>query len=72
MTNEYFVIVTNTGRNWAAYSPDVDGCVATGKTETECLRLFREALDLHFEGLRGDGLPIPQPSAHIHSVQIAA
>ena len=72
MNQEYFVIVTNTGRNWAAHAPDVPGCVATGKTEKECLRLFQEALDLHFRGLREDGLAIPQPSAHVHTVRIAA
>jgi predicted RNase H-like HicB family nuclease len=66
MNNEYIVIATFTGRNWSAHAPDVPGCAATGKTEAECLRLFQEALDRHFEGMREDGLPIPPPSAHAH------
>ena len=72
MTQEYLVITTFTGRNLAAHAPDVPGCAATGKTEKECLRLFQEALDLHFKGMREDGLPIPSPSTHVHTVKIAA
>lgn len=49
-------------KNWAAYSPDVPGCVATGKTKEVTSRNFAEALKFHFEGLKEDGLPIPEPT----------
>ncbi len=53
---------------YGAYSPDVPGCIALGDTPDEALREYAEALSLHFEGLREDGLPIPAPSTHIVSV----
>jgi predicted RNase H-like HicB family nuclease len=53
---------------YGAYSPDVPGCIALGDTPAEALRQYAEALRLHFEGLREDGLPVPAPSTHIVSV----
>jgi len=41
----------------------IPGCVATGKTKEEARQNILEALSLHLEGLREDGLPIPPPSA---------
>ena len=48
-------------RNWSAYSPDVPGCVSTGKTRAEAQRNFREALEFHLEGLREDGIELKPP-----------
>ncbi len=54
---EYVVIYEWAGTNWSAYSPDVPGCIATGKTKQETETSYIEALEFHFEGLRADGLP---------------
>lgn len=56
---EYVVISERAKRNWAAYALDVPGCMATGKTRAEVECNFREALAFHLEGLRQEGLPIP-------------
>jgi predicted RNase H-like HicB family nuclease len=37
--------------------------------ETE--QLIREAVELHLNGLREDGLPIPQPSSRVKYVEVA-
>jgi predicted RNase H-like HicB family nuclease len=58
---EYIVIYEHTDHNWAAYAPDVPGCIATGRTRAEVERKFREALAFHLEGLRLEGLPLPEP-----------
>ena len=60
--SEYLVVVEKAENNYSAYSPDLPGCVATGDTKEEALRLMREAIDLHIRALREDGLPIPEPS----------
>lgn len=62
MIKKYLVIFEKAKKNWAAYSPDVPGCVATGKTKEVTSRNFAEALKFHFEGLKEDGLPIPEPT----------
>jgi len=60
---QYLVIIESTANNYAAYSPDLPGCVATGKTKEVTLQRMREAIELHLVGLAEDGLPAPEPSA---------
>ncbi len=59
---KYLVLYTWTGQNWSAHAPDVPGCAATGHTEDDVRRMFREALMLHLDGMREDGESLPQPS----------
>ena len=59
---EYAVIIEASERNYSAYVPDLPGCIATGKTVEEVKRLIRKGMAFHLEGLREDGLPIPEPT----------
>ncbi len=59
----YMIIIEKAGKNYSAYSPDVDGCMATGKTVEDAKKNYLETLAFHFEGLKEDGLPIPQPTS---------
>jgi len=47
--------------DWGASVPDLPGCVATGKTIDAVLRRIQEAISLHIQGMRADGLKPPQP-----------
>lgn len=69
---EYVVVFERADTNWTAYSPDVPGCMATGSTRAEAEQNIREALEFHIEGLKLDGLPVPEPSAQVGSVTVAA
>lgn len=60
---KYLVIIEKAKNNYAAYLPDVPGCVATGKTPDEAHSEIAKALKMHLEGLKEDGLPIPEPLA---------
>ncbi len=68
----YAIVIENAGPNYSAYVPDLPGCVATGATVEEVEREMREAIELHLEGLREDGLPIPAPSSDVRYVDVAA
>ena len=57
---------------WSAYVPDLPGCVSGGETRAECEDMIREAIELHVEGLREEGLPVPQPSSEAGMVEIPA
>jgi predicted RNase H-like HicB family nuclease len=63
----YRIEIERAAGNYAAYSPDVPGCVATGATEAECRRNMAEALAFHIEGLLTDGLPMPRPLVAVDS-----
>ena len=68
---DYLVIYERAEDNWAAYAPDVPGCIATGKSRAEVERTFREAIAFHFEGLRQEGLPLPEPATEAGHVAVA-
>jgi predicted RNase H-like HicB family nuclease len=69
---EYTIIIEDAGSNFAAYAPDIPGCVAAGKTAEETLQLMEEALALHIEMLRDMGEPVPMPHVRAAVVQIAS
>jgi predicted RNase H-like HicB family nuclease len=58
---KYLVIIEKGENNYSAYSPDVAGCAATGKTVEETLEAMRAALEFHFAGMMEDGEEIPTP-----------
>ena len=66
----YLVVIEQANGNLSAYSPDLPGCVATGKTRAEVESNMREAIQMHIEGLRGDGLPIPEPTTSAEYVTV--
>ena len=61
--HRYLVVIEKADANFSAYSPDLPGCVATGATRGEAEERMREAIAFHLEGLREDGLPLPDPQA---------
>lgn len=69
---EYAVVIEKEPKSdWGAYVPDLPGCIATGQTRPEVERLIKEAIELHLAGMREDGLPIPEPSSSVITVQVA-
>ncbi len=68
----YVVIVEQGENGFGAYVPDLPGCVAVGETKDEALRLIQEAIKLHLEGMRQEGMPIPKPSSSSEYVEVGA
>ncbi len=68
----YAIVIEKGEGNYGAYVPDLPGCVATGRTIEETERSIQEAIEFHLEGMRADGLPIPEPSSRVEYVEVAA
>ena len=68
----YAIVIEKAPSNYAAYVPDLPGCIATGATVAETEFLIREAIEFHLEGLKEDGLPIPPPSSQVEYVDVPA
>lgn len=68
---KFWVVIERTSRNYSAYVPDLPGCIATGKIRAEAERMIREAIAFHIEGMKEEGLPIPEPSASVSLVEVA-
>ena len=67
---KFAVVIEKAESNYSAYVPDLPGCVATGKTKVEVTRNVREAIAFHIEGLREDGLPVPEPQTSAEIVEV--
>jgi predicted RNase H-like HicB family nuclease len=68
----YMVVVERGETSWGAHVPDLPGCIAVAKTRAEVLRLMREEIKFHIEGLKEDGLPVPKPSSESEFVEVNA
>jgi len=70
--HRFLVVVEDAGANFSAYSPDLPGCVATGVSREEAEANMYEAIQLHIEALREDGLPIPTSNSIAEYVVVGA
>jgi predicted RNase H-like HicB family nuclease len=66
----YAVVFEQAESNWAAYVPDLPGCLTTGSTLQETKRNIREAIELHLEAMQEVGEPIPVPTSDVDFVEL--
>ena len=69
--SRYLIIIEESATGYSAYSPDVPGCVATGRTREEVQREMHEAIEFHLDGLRLAGEPIPPPRSEASYCEVA-
>ena len=65
---KYVAIVEPTDTGFAAYLPDLPGCVTTGGTMDEIRRNLHEAANGHVAVMQEYAIPIPEP--HIIAVEV--
>ena len=61
----YAVVFERAPNNYAAYVPELPGCISTGKDWDEMQWMIREAIEFHIEALIEDGDPVPEPTMSI-------
>jgi predicted RNase H-like HicB family nuclease len=70
MNRKYAVIFEQAKTNWAAYVPDLPGCVSTGRTLEETELNVREAISGHLRTLREFGEPVPEPTSVAKEIEV--
>jgi predicted RNase H-like HicB family nuclease len=68
--HRFLIVIEKANGNYSAYSPDLPGCVATGKTRDLAARNMHEAIDMHVRGMLEDKLPVPQSHSFAEYVAI--
>ena len=68
----FLIIIEKADKNYSAYSPDLPGCVATGKSQDEAALNMHEAIEMHVQGLLEDKLPIPESHTFAEFIAVAA
>ncbi len=68
---KFLIVIEKAKKNYSAYSPDLPGCIATGKTKGQAEKNMYSAIQLHIEGMEEDGLPIPNSTSTAEYFAIA-
>ncbi len=63
MLVRYAIIIEKTATGFSAYAPDLPGCIATGGDKCEVESEMKSAIRFHIDGLKEDGLPVPQATS---------
>ena len=70
ITKRFAIVIEKGPHNHGAYVPDLPGCIATGPSVKETERLLREAMSFHLQGMKEDGLAVPEPSSVVEYVEL--
>jgi predicted RNase H-like HicB family nuclease len=68
----FAVVIEKGPSSYGAYVPDLPGCVAAAASRDEVIRLIREAIEFHIEGMQLAGEPVPQADTSIEFIEVAA
>ena len=66
----YAIVIEKGEKSYGAYVPDLPGCVAAAESREEVMRLIREAIEFHIEGLQGEGKTVPEPVSTADYVEV--
>jgi len=69
---KYTVILEKGESSFGAFVPDLPGCIAVGEDKEQTLRLLKEAVAFHIEGLLAEGLPVPKPQCDVVQMEMDA
>jgi len=68
---KYLVVIEETPSGYSAYSPDLDGCVATGPTMDEAARHLQETMKDHIDEMKRSNAGIPYPHSVSQYVKVS-
>lgn len=68
----YLVVIEPTQTGFSAYSPDLPGCISTGRTCEGVEQNMREAIVFHVDVLREEGQAVPEPGSYSAYIELSA
>lgn len=69
---KYTVVIEQSDSGFGAFVPDLPGCIAAGESREETVKLIKEAIEFHIEGLVSSGDTVPQPNCDILQIDVDA
>jgi predicted RNase H-like HicB family nuclease len=64
------ILYTDEDGYWVAECPSLPGCNTQGATREEALSNIREAIEGYIEALEADGLPVPEETREVVTLDI--
>lgn len=69
---KYLVVVEGSATSFGAYVPDLPGCIAVGASRAEVMEMIHDAIELHLEDLKDQGLAVPAPHSSPELIEVLA
>ncbi len=69
--HRFLIVIEKASKNYSAYSPDLSGCVATGRTREQATRNMYQAIEMHVHGMLEDKQPVPKSHAFAEYVAVS-
>jgi len=69
---KYLVIIEETKAGYSAFSPDLQGCIATGSSKEEVEKNMKDAIAFHLQGMEEEGLEVPKPQSFSTYLEVSA
>jgi predicted RNase H-like HicB family nuclease len=69
---QFLVVIEQSPSSFGAYVPDLPGCMAVAASRSEVTQLIHEAIEFHLEGMKEEGLPIPEPHSSGEVIEVNA
>ena len=66
------VVIEKTRTGFSAYSPDLQGCIATGSTHKRVERAMQKAIEFHLNSMRAEGVKVPTPRSYSTYIEVPA
>ncbi len=66
------IVIEKTRTGFSAYSPDLQGCVATGTTKQRVEKAMQKAIAFHVQGMRLQGIKVRVPRSWSTYVDVPA
>jgi len=66
------IVIEKTRTGFSAFSPDLQGCVATGGTRKQVESAMKKAIEFHLAGMRAEGWKLPTPRSYSTYVEVPA
>ncbi len=67
---QYSYVIEKSDNGYAAYVPDLPGCIAAGDTREETEGLIRQGIIYYLQSLQEHGEPLPEPQASTGLVEV--
>jgi predicted RNase H-like HicB family nuclease len=64
------IVIERTRTGFSAYSPDIEGCVATARTRRSVVSAMQKAVEFHLDGMRRQGRRWPVATSDFAFVEV--
>ena len=60
---KFLIVLEKTINGYSSFTPDLPGCIATGRTKKETEKNMYESIQFHIDGMKEEKIKLPKAHA---------